>query len=286
VELDGDRHGRACDSDFILVGYTIVSTRRDRRDTEARAGRDRADAGRRAAADRADAERRLQDERDLSEQRIREECEADAEIRRRDRLRENATGLIRRISDLQPRMAAIPGLTAREGRLSFFARSSGDDSVKRSNQESRAALESLRHGAWTELAMLGPSEAAAKATERYLELVRLVDDAALRESAPDRDVDTLLNYATWVRITLRMLADDDAVPPIYGGSPDYPQLGLAEHMPAWTPHPLPPGWDHETAVNAPLRRSAHTRIGDTSGKQQDAADPQPPAPGGGDVPTP
>jgi len=72
--------------------------------------------------------------------------------------------------------------------------------------------------------------------------VRLVDEAALTGSVPDRDVDTLLNYATWVRITLRMLVDEEAVPPIYGGSPEYPQLGLADQMPAWTPHPLPPGW--------------------------------------------
>lgn len=73
-----------------------------------------ADAERRAARDRADAERRLAEERDLSERRIRREHEDAAEIRHRDRLRENAIGLIRRVSELQPRMAALPGLTFRE----------------------------------------------------------------------------------------------------------------------------------------------------------------------------
>lgn len=58
-----------------------------------------ADAERRAARDCADAERRLAEERDLSERRIRREHEDAAEIRHRDRLRENAIGLIRRVSE-------------------------------------------------------------------------------------------------------------------------------------------------------------------------------------------
>jgi hypothetical protein len=128
------------------------------------------------------------------------------------------------------------------------------------------------------VALLGSGDAAEKAAERYRALVRLVDEAALTGSVPDRDVDTLLNYATWVRITLRMLVDEEAVPPIYGGSPEYPQLGLADQMSPWTPHPLPPGWDVETAVNAPLRRSTRARIGTATGEQQCPAATQPPAP--------
>jgi hypothetical protein len=77
---------------------------------------------------------------------------------------------------------------------------------------------------------------------------------------------------------VRMLADAEPIPPIYGGSPEYPQLGLADHMPAWTPHPLPPGWDDETAVNAPLRRSTRAGVRSTTGEQQDPADSQPSAP--------
>jgi hypothetical protein len=63
--------------------------------------------------------------------------------------------------------------------------------------------------------------------------------------ALDRDIRTLRNYARWVRISLVMLAEDGAVPPIAGGSPEVPLSGLAEHMPAWLPHPVPPGWTDE-----------------------------------------
>lgn len=72
---------------------------------------------------------------------------------------------------------------------------------------------------------------AEKAAERYRALVRLVDEAARTSPVPDRDIDALLNYATWVRISLRMLAVDESVPTIRGGSPEYPLLGLAAHMP-------------------------------------------------------
>ena len=213
---------------FAILWYTVISTRRDRRDTEARAERDRADAERRAVSDRADAERRLREERDLSERRIRREHDEAAEIRRRDRLRENAIGLIRRVSELQPRMAALTGLTLRErmGTSAFAAQRDYD--AEQYNRESRALVESVRHGAWTEVALLGPGDAADRAAERYRALVRLADEAALTGSVTDRDIDTLLNYATWVRIILRMLLDEEAVPPIYGGSPEYPQLGLAD----------------------------------------------------------
>jgi hypothetical protein len=138
----------------------------------------REDADRRADRDRADAEARLQQERDLSERRIREEREEDAESRRRDRQRENAIELIRRVSELQLRMASIPGVTLRErAGMSAFAQQRGYDAEER-NREVRRLIESLRHGAWTELALLGSGEMAEKAAARYRALVGLVDEAA------------------------------------------------------------------------------------------------------------
>jgi len=56
------------------------------------------------------------------------------------------------------------------------------------NRESRALVESVRHGAWTEVALLGPGDAADKAAERYRALVRLIDEAALTGTVPDRDI--------------------------------------------------------------------------------------------------
>lgn len=69
-------------------------------------------------------------------------------------------------------------------------------------------------------------------------------------------MDTLLNYSRWVRISLRMLAENETVPPIYGGTPELPILGLADHMPAWLPHPLPPRWEEEAVIDAPTRLAA------------------------------
>lgn len=266
----------------MAVGYTIISTRRDRRDNQGRAEDERADADRRlqqqredadrrADRDRADAEERLRRERELSEQRLREERETEAESRRRDRQRENAVALIRRVSELQPRIVSICGLALRErAGISPFPGRTDPYAIQR-NQETRAVIEALRHGAWTELGLLGFGEAAQKAAERYRVLVRLVDEAALTEQVTDRDVDTLLNYATWVRITLRVFAEDETIPPIYGGSPERPQLGLVDDMPSWTPHPLPPEWEDETAVNAPLRRS--TKPGAEHASRGEPADP-------------
>jgi len=111
--------------------------------------------------------------------------------------------------------------------------------------------------------MLGSGEAAQTAADRYRQLVRLVDEAALSsDRLPGRDVDSLRHYAMWVRITLRTLAASETVPPIYGGSAQAPLLGLAEHMPAWMPNPAPDGWNDEVEVDAPLRRSAKAHVGD------------------------
>lgn len=253
----------------ILI-YTVMSTRRDRRDAEDRAERDRQaaedraerdreDAKNRASRDRADAERRLQEERDLSERRIREERAEAAEIRRRDAQRVNAIDLVRRVAQVQPLMANVPSLALREGAgTSPWAAGAFPGGPR--DAECRSAIESLRHGAWTEVVLLGDGDAARKAGERYRLLVRLVDQATLTAERRDRDIDTMLNYATWVRISLRMLADNETVPEIVGG-PDQPVLGMAEHMPLWAPEPRPPGWDDELEVNAPLRRSSRANFG-------------------------
>lgn len=62
--------------------------------------------------------------------------------------------------------AALPGLTFRErmGTAAFAAQRDYD--TEQYNRESRALVESVRHGAWTEVALLGPGDAAEKAAER------------------------------------------------------------------------------------------------------------------------
>jgi hypothetical protein len=81
--------------------------------------------------------------------------------------------------------------------------------------------------------MLGQDDAARQAAERCRLLVRLVDEAALISGLKDRDVDSLLNFGTWVRISLRMLADDGTVPPIGDESAKVPLLGAAAGTSAW-----------------------------------------------------
>lgn len=119
-----------------------------------------------------------------------------------------------------------------------------------------SVMMSLRHGAWTEAAMLGTGEAAEQAADRYRTLVRLLDEATRTAPFPDRDRDTLRNYARWVLISLRTLADSETVPSISGGSAQRPMLGLADHMPAWLPYPIPPGWDDIAEADPPVRRSS------------------------------
>lgn len=234
---------------FATLVYTVIATTFERRQ---------------ATRDRLAAEARLKDERAASEQRIRDERAHADEVRRRERQIASASGLVRRIAELQACMSVVPG-SSRRARFgeSGFGPSAPQPSLRvQGDERGRAAIESLRHGAWTEAAMLGAGEAAETAVERYRSLIRLVDEAALGDgSIPDRDVDTLRNYARWVRISLRMLAENETVPPIYGGSAEFPLLSLADHMPAWQPNPIPPGWDGEAEVDPPMRRSAFLRVG-------------------------
>jgi len=160
-------------------------------------------------------------------------------------------------------MSSVPGLVAPN--LLVMRRSTAEE-------EALAAISSLRHGAWTEAAMLGTGVAAEAAADRYRTLVRLVDEAARMHPFPDRDLETLRNYARWVLVSLRTLADDETVPPNVQG-PERPMLGLAEHMPAWLPSPIPPGWDDIAGADPPIRRSAHPVA---SAPAQSV--PEPPAP--------
>lgn len=73
--------------------------------------------------------------------------------------------------------------------------------------EALGAIDSLRQGAWTEAAMLGTGAAAEEAAHRYRTLVQLVDEAASMSPFSDQDEGSLLNYARWVQISLRMLAE-------------------------------------------------------------------------------
>jgi hypothetical protein len=214
----------------VLVWYTVVSTRRDRADTEARAGRDR-----------ADAERRLREERELSEKRVREERTVAADIRRRNRRRADAAALIRRVSSLQPLLGSVPSLTLRErGDESPFPGGSSFNGPE--DVQARESVELLRHGGWTEAAQLGTDDAAREAAVRYRQLVRLVDRATLGSLPPGhfRVVDSLSNYSTWVRMSLQALAENDTVPRLGSCEQEFPDLE-AETTDAWKPGPEPPG---------------------------------------------
>ena len=231
---------------FVTLLFTIYQARKERHQ---------------AAADRAAADQRLADERAAGEQRIRDERAHADDVRRRERLLDNASVLMQRVATLQPYLPTVPGaiLRGRAGTAPFPGALS--NSVP-GDEECRAAIASLRHGAWTEASMLGSGEAAQSAADRYRRLVTLVNEVALGPARlPDRDIDSLRHYAMWIRITLRTLAASETVPTIYGGSAEAPLLGLAEHMPAWLPHPIPDGWDDESEVNAPLRRSARAQVG-------------------------
>lgn len=49
------------------------------------------------------------------------------------------------------------------------------------------------------------------------------------------------NYARWVLISLRMLAEDETVPQISRGHQEGPG-SPGEDDSVWNPEPLPPGW--------------------------------------------
>lgn len=230
---------------FVTLLFTIYQASRERR---------------RSAVDRAAAERQLADERAAGEQRIRDERAYADDVRRRERLHDNASALMQRVAVLQPYLPVVPGTTLRGRAGESPYRGTISNSVP-GDQDCRTAIASLRHGAWTEVSMLGSSEAAQTAADRYRLLVRLVDEVALSPGRlPERDIDSLRHYAMWVRITLRMLAASETVPPIYGGSAQAPLLGLAEHMPAWMPNPVPDAWNDEVEVDAPMHRSAGAQV--------------------------
>jgi hypothetical protein len=232
---------------LVTLLFTIYQARKERQQ---------------AAADRAAADQRLADERAAGEQRIRDERAHSDDVRRRERLLDNASALMQRVAVLQPYLPTVPGATLR-GRVGTSPLRGALSNSVPGDDECRAAIASLRHGAWTEASMLGSGEAAQSAADRYRRLVRLVDETALGSARlPDRDIDSLRHYAMWVRITLRMLAASEIVPQVYGGSAESPLLGLAEHMPAWLPNPIPDGWNDETEVDAPLRRSACAQVGE------------------------
>jgi hypothetical protein len=161
---------------FATLLFTIYQAKQERRQS---------------AADRAAAEKRLADERAAGEQRIRDERAHADEVRRRERLLDNASALMQRVAALQPLLPTVPGaiLRGRAGESPF--RGALSNSVPR-DEECRAAIAFLRLGAWTQASMLGNTEAALSAADRYRQLVRLVDEAALSSARlPDRDIDSL-----------------------------------------------------------------------------------------------
>jgi hypothetical protein len=245
----------------ITLIATVRITKADRRhDTKIRA-EDRAEAKKvldgehaRAEHDRADAAQRLDEERELARQRLQDERDHAEKTRRRERQADNAYMLIQRIAAVLPYLDNVPGTWIRRDRQAG-GRAPGVRYL--GEEECRAAVDTLRQGAWAETIMLGRDHAADEAAARYRCLAKLIESLARSQQAAkperERDVRTVRNYARWVRISLGMLAEDGSVPQIHGGSAQSPLLGLAD-MPAWLPDPLPPGWldeqDEESRVRA------------------------------------
>ena len=193
--------------------------------------------------DRRRAAASLTAERELADARLREERDHAEQVRRRERQADNARVLIQRIAALQPYLPTVPGTFTRhtfpQAKYQPVTHHHGDEAC-------REAISSLQHGAFAEAPLLGQGEAAQIAAGRYRHLVQLILTVA-NDNGPDeeRQTGTLRSYARWVRISLRALAENGSVPLIYGGSPEYPQLGLPEHMPVWQPNPAPTGWNEE-----------------------------------------
>jgi len=87
-----------------------------------------------------------------------------------------------RVAELQPYLPTVPGTTLRGRAGTVPIRGGISNSVP--NDECRAAIASMRHGAWTEALMLGSGETAQSATDRCRRLVRLVDEVARGSAGP------------------------------------------------------------------------------------------------------
>jgi hypothetical protein len=221
---------------FAALGYTILATRRDRAQ---------------AARDRAEAEKNLREERAAGNGRLQAEQAHDADMRRRDRQIANAAALVARVAEIRSHMDGVPNAYLRAS----FSSLGGSPVARRLDEpETLAAIASLKHGAWAEAAMLGTGKAAEVAAGRYRRLADLVDDAASEgSSTQDRDIRSLKNYARWVLITLRMLAENETVPPFTEGARAYPSLGDEEVKRAWRPDPIPAQWESpEVDVPVPV----------------------------------
>ena len=91
-----------------------------------------------------------------------------------------------------------------------------------------------------------------------------MDEAASESSSTqDRDIKSLKNYARWVLLSLRMLAENETVPPFSEGAPPYPMLGVEDGMPVWRPDPIPARWDAAEA-DVPVPVSAWRTEGATA----------------------
>src|ERR1022692_1460647 len=141
---------------FATLIYAVIATTQERR----QAKRDREAADARLIAEREAGDKRLQEERDHA-----------TELRRRERQIDNLAVLIARVAEIQAIAAKVPGTFLRVGRPSFSGR-------PLTEPEELGPISSLRHGPWTEAAMLGTGKAATEAARRYRALVRLVDEAA------------------------------------------------------------------------------------------------------------
>jgi hypothetical protein len=239
---------------LLTLAYAIWTTRRERRQ---------------AASDREDAEKRLEAERMAGDQRLRSQQDHEAKMRRRDRQIANVAALVARVADIRAHLSDVPGIYSRAG---FASIGTSITAHHPSDPETLAAISSLEHGAWAEAAMLGTSEAAEKAAGRYRTLARLVDEAASEfSSAYDRDLKSLRNYARWVLLSLRMLAEDETVPPFSEGAPPYPMLGLGDGMPVWRPDPIPVRWD-APEVDVPVPVSSGFRVRRAGASGSPAAD--------------
>ncbi|WP_370969230.1 hypothetical protein [Amycolatopsis sp. cg9] len=228
--------------------YSVITTRRDRKDADRRIQEQRDYDSRRAQQDQADAEARLEAERKAADRRLTDERMYTEKARQRERQQDSATRLLVRIASLLPLMNRVPNVF---DTVSFAL--GGPRTVGETPCETESAVEGLRFGGFADL----PGLRDVRATEQYRRLVHLVLTAARSEHQKSETnpegrqehsklvAQDLWRYATFVRLSLEHLIEEgESLDPGEGGAGvSFPMLNrrLGDKS-LWYPTNVPRGW--------------------------------------------
>lgn len=225
--------------------YSVIATKRDRKDADRRIQEQRDYDSQRAQRDHADAEARLEAERRAADQRLADERLHTEKTRQRERQQDSATRLLVRIASLLPLMNWVPNVLHIVG--------GGPVRVGEEHFEAERAVEGLRFGGFADL----PGLRDVRATEQYRKLVHLVLTAARNEhekSGTDPEVRhersklvalDLWRYATFVRVSLENLIEQgESLDPGEGGAGiSFPMLNRGPgDRSLWSPTNVPQSW--------------------------------------------